>query len=51
LFVVLDNLSANVRPVTMTHYQWVRVESPGNPKYWSTVSLPTGLQRTAMLAE
>jgi predicted transglutaminase-like cysteine proteinase len=49
--LVLDNLSANVRPVTMTHYQWVRVESPSNPKYWSTVSLPPSLQRTAMLAE
>ena len=49
--LVLDNLSANVRPVTMTHYQWVRVESPSNPKYWSTVSLPAGLQRTAMLTQ
>ncbi len=49
--LVLDNLTANVRPVAMTHYQWVRVESPSNPKYWSTVSVPAGVQRTAMLAE
>ncbi len=39
--LVLDNLSANVRPISMTRYQWVRVESPSNPKYWSTVSVPT----------
>ena len=48
--LVLDNLNANVRPISMTRYQWVRVESPSNPKYWSTVSAPTQL-RVAMLAD
>jgi predicted transglutaminase-like cysteine proteinase len=49
--LVLDNLSANVRPISMTRYQWVRVESPSNPKYWSTVSVPTPTHlRLAMLA-
>jgi predicted transglutaminase-like cysteine proteinase len=48
--LVLDNLNANVRPVTMIPYRWVRVESPHNPKYWSTVSVPSRL-RTAMLAD
>jgi predicted transglutaminase-like cysteine proteinase len=38
--LVLDNLNANVRPISMTRYQWVRVESPSNPRYWSTVSAP-----------
>lgn len=41
--LVLDNLSANLRPVGMTPYRWVRVESPANPKYWSTVSVPSRL--------
>jgi predicted transglutaminase-like cysteine proteinase len=48
--LVLDNLNANVRPVTMTRYHWVRVESPANPKFWSTVTVPTEI-RTAMLGQ
>jgi predicted transglutaminase-like cysteine proteinase len=48
--LVLDNLNPNVRPVALTHYQWVRVESPSNPKYWSTVSVPSRMH-TAMLSE
>jgi predicted transglutaminase-like cysteine proteinase len=48
--LVLDNLNANVRPLSMTRYQWVRVESPSNPKYWSTVSVPAKL-RVAMVAD
>jgi len=45
--LVLDNLNANLRPVGITPYKWVRMESPSNPKYWSTVSVPSRL-RTAM---
>lgn len=41
--LVLDNLNYNLRPVGLTPYQWVRVESPSNPKYWSTVSVPSRL--------
>jgi predicted transglutaminase-like cysteine proteinase len=41
--LVLDNLNANVRPVALTRYWWVRVESPANPKFWSTVSVPSRL--------
>jgi predicted transglutaminase-like cysteine proteinase len=48
--MVLDSLNPNVRPVALTRYQWVRVESPSNPKYWSTVSVPSRLH-TAMLSE
>jgi predicted transglutaminase-like cysteine proteinase len=48
--LVLDNLSANMRPISMTRYQWVRVESPSNPKYWSTLSVPSHL-RMATLAD
>jgi predicted transglutaminase-like cysteine proteinase len=40
--LVLDNLDANIRSVAMTYpdYQWVRIESPQNPKYWASVRLP-----------
>lgn len=34
---VLDNLSSTVRPWAQTAYRWVRVQSPSNPKIWSTV--------------
>jgi predicted transglutaminase-like cysteine proteinase len=34
---VLDNLTANIRPWSETPYQWVRIQSPSNPKFWSTV--------------
>ena len=37
--LVLDNLNPNVRPLAMTRYQWVRMESPHNPKFWSTVTI------------
>jgi len=39
--LVLDNLSASLRPVGLPPYKWVRVESPSNPKYWSTVRVPS----------
>jgi predicted transglutaminase-like cysteine proteinase len=47
--VVLDNLNANVYPVSKARYEWVRVQSPGNPKFWSTVQFVAPM-RTAMLA-
>jgi predicted transglutaminase-like cysteine proteinase len=34
---VLDNLNANIRPWSKVPYKWVRIESPQNPKWWSTV--------------
>jgi predicted transglutaminase-like cysteine proteinase len=34
---ILDNLNANIRPWSKSSYQWVRVQSPRNPKWWSTV--------------
>ncbi|CCD92775.1 conserved exported hypothetical protein [Bradyrhizobium sp. ORS 375] len=36
--VVVDNLNANVRPWSKTNYRWVRVQSPSNPRYWSSVA-------------
>lgn len=34
---VLDNLSRDVRPWSKTPYRWVRMQSPRNPRFWSTV--------------
>ena len=48
--LVLDNLNSNLRPVGLTPYQWVRMESPNNPNYWSKVNVPSRL-RTAMLTQ
>jgi predicted transglutaminase-like cysteine proteinase len=38
--IVLDNLNANIKSVTRTPYQWVRVESPVNPLFWSKIQAP-----------
>ena len=48
--LVLDNLSPNVRSVSVTyrHYQWVRVETPQNPKFWVRVRTPRGVQTAAL---
>jgi predicted transglutaminase-like cysteine proteinase len=37
---VADNLSAYIKPWSETGYQWIRIQSPTNPKFWSTVSKP-----------
>ena len=36
--LVLDNLNDNLRPVGLTPYRWLRMESPDDPRLWSTVS-------------
>jgi predicted transglutaminase-like cysteine proteinase len=36
--LVVDNLNANVRPSSKTAYKWVRVQSPSNPRFWSSVA-------------
>jgi predicted transglutaminase-like cysteine proteinase len=38
---VLDNLDANVHGWTKAPYRWVRIQSPRNPHYWSTVATRT----------
>lgn len=50
--LVLDNLNANIRPIAQTRYQyqWIRIESPYNPKFWMTVNVP-GSMRTAMVSD
>jgi predicted transglutaminase-like cysteine proteinase len=35
--LVLDNLSPKIRSWTQPPYQWVRIQSAGNPKFWSLV--------------
>lgn len=43
--LVLDNLNENIRTVAMTRYQyqWIRAETPYNPKFWSAVTIPGGV--------
>jgi predicted transglutaminase-like cysteine proteinase len=45
--LVLDNLNWNVRPVSQIHYQWVRAQQAGNPKFWSSINV-TRTARVAM---
>jgi predicted transglutaminase-like cysteine proteinase len=35
---VLDNLHADIRPWSRTPYQWVRMQTPSNPKFWSRLA-------------
>ena len=35
---VADNLNPNIRIWSQTPYQWVRIQSPGNPLIWSTMA-------------
>jgi predicted transglutaminase-like cysteine proteinase len=37
--LVLDSLNDNLQPVELTPYQWVRMETPDNPRFWSTVNV------------
>ncbi len=34
---VLDNMASTIRPWAQTPYQWVRIQSGANPKFWSSV--------------
>ncbi len=36
--LVLDNLTAGIRPWARTPYQWIRIQSPSNPNIWSTIA-------------
>jgi predicted transglutaminase-like cysteine proteinase len=38
--LVADNLNKGIRAWNKTGYQWVRVQSPANPTFWSAVKAP-----------
>jgi predicted transglutaminase-like cysteine proteinase len=48
---VLDNLNRNIRSWSKTPYEWVRVQSPGNPTFWSTVARTTVWAKVSGLAK
>jgi len=50
---VADNLNPNIRIWSQTPYQWVRIQSPGNPLIWSTLANTTvrARARTARQAD
>jgi predicted transglutaminase-like cysteine proteinase len=35
--LVLDNMSAQIRPWARAPYQWVRIQTPKNPNYWASL--------------
>jgi predicted transglutaminase-like cysteine proteinase len=35
--LVLDNLTAQIRPWAQAPYQWVRIQTPKNPNYWASL--------------
>ncbi|GLR89082.1 hypothetical protein GCM10007857_57950 [Bradyrhizobium iriomotense] len=36
--LVLDNLTAQIRPWPRAPYRWLRIQSPSNPRYWNIVA-------------
>ncbi|MCP3474033.1 transglutaminase-like cysteine peptidase [Bradyrhizobium sp. CCGUVB1N3] len=36
--LVLDNLTAQVRPWPRAPYRWIRIQSPSNPRYWNMIA-------------
>jgi predicted transglutaminase-like cysteine proteinase len=48
---VADNLDPNIRIWSQTPYQWVRIQSPGNPMIWSTLANTRAKARTARRAD
>lgn len=47
---VLDNLNYGLRPIASTRYQWVRAQSPENPKFWSKVKIAPSSREIAPAA-
>jgi predicted transglutaminase-like cysteine proteinase len=43
--VVADNLSASIVPWIKPRYRWVRIQSPQNPVFWSSVASPAVVAR------
>jgi predicted transglutaminase-like cysteine proteinase len=35
--LVLDNMTAQIRPWSRAGYQWVRIQTPKNPNYWASL--------------
>jgi len=38
--VVMDNLTAAIRPWQTTDYQWLKIQSASDPRFWSEVRSP-----------
>ena len=36
--LVLDNLTGQIMPWSRTPYRWVRIQTPRNPNYWTSIS-------------
>jgi predicted transglutaminase-like cysteine proteinase len=38
--VVLDNLTAAIRPWQTTEYQWLKIQSASDPRFWNEIKSP-----------
>jgi predicted transglutaminase-like cysteine proteinase len=38
--VVLDNLTAAIRPWQTTEYQWLKIQSASDPRFWNEIQSP-----------
>jgi predicted transglutaminase-like cysteine proteinase len=47
---VADNLNPSIRSWSKTPYQWVRIQSPTNPKIWSTMASTTVWAKSSGIA-
>jgi predicted transglutaminase-like cysteine proteinase len=49
--LVADNLNGDIRRWSKTPYQWVRIQSPANPTFWSTITSTTVLAKETVLTD
>ena len=45
---VLDNMAANVRPISQVRYKWVRAQQVNNQKFWSMISVEKATQAASI---
>jgi predicted transglutaminase-like cysteine proteinase len=38
--VVMDNLTTAIRPWQTTEYQWLKIQSPSDPRFWNEIKSP-----------
>jgi predicted transglutaminase-like cysteine proteinase len=38
--VVMDNLTASIRPWQITDYQWLKIQSANDPRFWNEIKSP-----------
>jgi predicted transglutaminase-like cysteine proteinase len=49
--LVADNLTGQIRRWSKAPYQWVRIQSPANPRFWSTLTSTTVVAKSTLLTD